>query len=268
MNEIATQKQHLRIMSAIVFTIITIIACLLGIWAVERRIIKPINKLSNTANEYSANDLKFSKLDIHTGDEIETLANSIKRMEQETKEYYENLIATRNDLQTARKNAENYKREANIDSLTKLRNKRAYDLTIADLENSSEPYAIAMIDLNDLKGINDKYGHDKGDTAIKNLSKLICKIFKHSPVFRIGGDEFVVVLTNGDLDAREGLIGHFRDEVRKSTKNTDLQPWERISAACGYAVYDERIDRNALSVFKRADEDMYEHKIKMKKAGK
>jgi GGDEF domain-containing protein len=62
--------------------------------------------------------------------------------------------------------------------------------------------------------INDKYGHDKGDIAIKNLAALIRRVFIHSPVYRIGGDEFVVLLDAEVLAMRESLIGRFRDEVR------------------------------------------------------
>jgi GGDEF domain-containing protein len=51
-----------------------------------------------------------------------------------------------------------------------------------------------MFDLNDLKHINDRYGHERGDEYIVNCCRLICQVFKHSPVFRIGGDEFVALL--------------------------------------------------------------------------
>lgn len=266
MNEIVSHKQHLRLVSVLVFGIVTALACMIGFVAVDRTIVRPINKLSETAQKYTSDELKFSEIDIHTGDEIEALADSMKRMERDIKEYYDNLLATRNDLETAREHVEVLNREASIDSLTGLRNKRAYDLAVADLERVKRPYAIVMIDLNDLKGINDRYGHEKGDIAIRNLAGLICNVFKHSPVFRIGGDEFVVILTNEDLESREGLIGRFRDEVRRSAGNGSLQPWERTSAACGCAVYDAQTDRDAASVFKRADEDMYEHKAKMKNA--
>lgn len=266
MNDIVSRKQSFLLTSVLVFGIATIIASLIGIYAVDRTIVRPINRLSETAETYTASDLKFSEIDIHTGDEIETLANSMKHMERDIKKYYENLMETKSDLETVKEYAEMYKREANVDPLTNLLNKRAYNLAVTDLEKNGSPYAIVMIDLNDLKRINDQYGHDKGDVAIKNLAGLICKVFKYSPSFRIGGDEFVVIMTDGELEAREGLIGHFRDEVRQSFGDSSLQPWEKTSAACGYAVYDAQVDDGAASVFKRADEDMYDHKVKMKKA--
>lgn len=265
MNEIMAEKNNLLLLSLAIFGGITLIAIVIGIYAVDRTIVTPINKLSKTANEYNVNELNFQDVDIHTGDEIENLSNSMKQMERDIKDYYDNLMTTRSDLASAKESAETYRLEAIIDPLTGIRNKRAYDLKIAEIENDRREYAIAMVDLNDLKLINDKYGHEKGDVAIQTLSKLICDIFKHSSVFRIGGDEFVVIMLNDDFESMKSVIGHFRDEVRRIQKDKSLKPWEKVSAAIGCAVYDENNDDNAASVFKRADQDMYEHKIKMKK---
>ena len=265
MNEIMAEKNNMLITYIEIFIGILIVAIIVGILGVDVAIVTPINKLSKAANEYKANELTFQELDIHTGDEIENLSNSIKQMEKDIKDYYDNLMATRSDLDTAKKSAEVYRQESIIDPLTGIRNKRAYDLTLKDLEKDHRPFAIAMVDLNDLKLINDKYGHEKGDIAIQTISKLICDVFKHSSVFRVGGDEFTVIMLNDDYDSRETVIGHFRDEIRKIQDNDSLKPWKKISAAIGYAVYDEKKDKNATSVFKRADDDMYQNKIKMKK---
>jgi diguanylate cyclase (GGDEF)-like protein len=189
-------------------------------------------------------------------------------MEQDIKDYYDNLMETRNDLETAKEHAEVYKREANIDPLTGLSNKRAYEIAITDLECEGCPFAILMIDLNDLKVINDRYGHDKGDITLKNLAGLIDKVFDGCPVYRFGGDEFVVILRDESLVSCARLVKRFRDNVEKISANEGLQPWEKPSAACGYAVYDANKDDSVNSVFKRADEDMYEHKVAMKKARK
>ena len=265
MNEIVDRERGILWILIVVFGIITALICLIGIFVVDRTIVRHINKLAETAAQYTANDLHFAEIDIRTGDEIETLANSMKRMEEDIQAYYNDLLATTNDLEKARRHAETFKREANIDPLTNLRNKRAYDLAVADLNESGDPYAIVMIDLNELKVINDRYGHEKGDIAIRNLAKQICNVFKKSPVFRIGGDEFVVILKNDDYNSREGLIGRFRDEIRRTSECDDLQPWEKPGAACGFAVYDKQSDANAANVFKRADKNMYENKKKMER---
>lgn len=266
MNEIFERERDILKTLFMLFGIITVLVSLIGIYIVDRTIVRHINKLSETAKQYSARDLNFSKLNIHTGDEIETLAESMKRMERDIKEYYDNLLETKNDLETARENAQAFEREANIDPLTNLRNKRAYDLAVTELNKSDKPYALVVFDINNLKMINDSYGHENGNIAIRNLAGLICDVFQYSPVYRIGGDEFVAILTNRDFENREALIRQFREEERRSRENSALQPWEKPCAACGYAVYDARLDNGAASVFKRADENMYGQKKKMKES--
>ena len=122
-----------------------------------------------------------------------------------------------------------------------------------------------MIDLNNLKVINDEHGHEKGDTAIMNLCHVVCEIFKHSPVYRVGGDEFVVILRNHDFDHAEELIGEFIKKIEETASDESLEPWDRISAALGYAVYAEE-DGDLQTVLKRADDLMYERKKAMKEA--
>ena len=169
-----------------------------------------------------------------------------------------------NDLEIVKEHAEVLKREANIDTLTNLYNKRAYNIETENLEKNGSTFAIVMIDLNGLKTVNDTYGHDKGDIAIRNTARIICKVFKNSHKFRIGGDEFVVVLTDGELNICDELIKEFRNEVTKVASNDKNEPWEHLSAACGYAVYNKEKDKGVDSVFRRADEDMYKHKMEMK----
>ena len=264
MNEIVARKNSILLTSVLVFGVVTIIASIIGIIAVDRTIVRPINKLSEVAKTYNAKELQFSRINIHTGDEIESLANSMKSMEEDIRDYYKNLTLAKSDLETAKEHVEVYRREANVDFLTNLQNKRAYELTVEKLDDNPNPYALVMIDFNDLKEINDKYGHEKGDIAIKSLANLICDIFKDSQVFRFGGDEFVVILTDDNIKECEKYISVFRGEVEKSSKNNDIQPWERVSAACGYAIYDGNTDEDVANVFKRADEDMYKQKVKMK----
>ena len=93
---------------------------------------------------------------------------------------------------------------------------------------------------------------------------LVCEIFEHSPVFRIGGDEFIVILKNRDYRNVDSLITDFNNHLTKVQKDDSLQPWEQISAAIGYAKFDKKIDSTVGDVFKRADKAMYDRKIEMK----
>ena len=75
-----------------------------------------------------------------------------------------------------------------------------------NIENGFAQFGIVMFDLNNLKMINDKFGHEAGDSYIVKNCKMICTTFKHSPIVRIGGDEFVAILTGKDLLNAEKLL--------------------------------------------------------------
>ena len=157
---------------------------------------------------------------------------------------------------------------AHKDALTGIRNKTSYDNEIRLLDwtlaDGTVEFGIAVVDLNCLKTINDTYGHENGNIAIKKLCRVICEVFSHSPVFRIGGDEFAVILKNADYKNIDNLIKKFYETTDSFTDNEFLQPWERTSAAIGYALFDPAIDSNTTDVFNRADAAMYEKKRQMK----
>ena len=97
---------------------------------------------------------------------------------------------------------------------------------------------------------------------------MICKVFRHSPIFRIGGDEFAIILRNSDYDDVEALIKQFDENMMKLVSGENLKPWEKITAAVGYAVFDPEKDHCVEDVFRRADAAMYEKKVQMKTEGR
>ena len=264
MNDIMAQQHSALIYILLAFFALIVVVCVGGIVVVNRVIVKPINTLSNAAAQYAHNKNVFSEMHIDRGDEIGILANSMTNMEKDINGYISSLEQTTNDLISAREHADQMDRAANIDALTKVRNKRAYDIEATRLNENTKPYAIAMIDLNGLKEINDTYGHEKGDVSINTVCQIICQIFKHSPVYRVGGDEFIVVLENNDYKERASLIQAFSDAVQQNASDESLEVWRRVTAAVGCAVYDPEEDEKAESVLKRADAAMYENKKAMK----
>ena len=134
----------------------------------------------------------------------------------------------------------------------------------ADLADGFNEFGLAMVDLNFLKKTNDTYGHEKGNISIRRLCMLVCEIFEHSPVFRIGGDEFIIVLKNHDYRGVDNLIKAFNSRLKQYQDDETLKPWEQISAAIGYAKFDKKTDKTVEDVFKRADKAMYERKVEMK----
>lgn len=178
------------------------------------------------------------------------------------------LVVGINDIDSYVQQEEDYARrlaqaqsKANIDALTGVKNKHAYldaeeqlDRQIA--EHRQMEFAMIVFDVNDLKKVNDTSGHQAGDQYIRDASKIICDIFKHCPVFRVGGDEFVVIAQGNDYASIEELLGRVNDH------NTDAARTGGVIIACGMAKYE--MDENAARVFARADQRMYENKNTLK----
>ena len=251
MDEIVSIENHRTLILGLVLGGLSIVATVAGFLLVLFLIVHPIRRLTKVANEYthgSSDQLnKFGNIDIHTGDEIEELANSMKKMEDDLNGYI-------NDLLNAKKKTAELNYLVVKDALTGVGNKRSYffveEKLNEEIKNGKAKFGIVMIDLNNLKVINDTEGHEKGDELIVNLAKSIQKTFVDSSVYRIGGDEFVVVV----LDKELMKMNKCESDFAKFVKN----------AAIGSAVYDEKQDMNVEDTFKRADRNMYECKKHMK----
>ena len=156
---------------------------------------------------------------------------------------------------------------ANRDSLTGLRNTTSYKSWVAELDkeikNEAANFGVVVFDLDQLKKTNDTYGHDVGDKLIVTAAKVISDVFKRSPVFRIGGDEFLAVLQHRDLDDCEELFVQL-DTVCGNTVIEEMNTTS-ISIARGFAMFETNKDVCFNDVFKRADNAMYENKRKNKK---
>ena len=151
---------------------------------------------------------------------------------------------------------------ASTDSLTGVKNKHAYaereKLLNAQIDDGIDlDYSIVVCDVNGLKVVNDTQGHKAGDEYIRSASILICEIFKHSPVFRIGGDEFVAILEGQDYLNRERLV---MDLDRRSVENAANG---RVVIAVGASDYQHNGERVS-EVFQRADDLMYARKKELK----
>ena len=212
-----------------------------------KHIVKPVEELTEAAEEVDKGNYNVS-LDYDGNDEIGRLTSTFKSLTVHMKE---NITALN--------------RRAYVDALTSVRNKWAYagyidDLqTCMDMDNGQMRFAVGVFDCDDLKVINDKYGHDKGDIYLKTASSLMCRIFKRSPVFRIGGDEFSVILQNDAFQDRDGLIREFRNAMAEVNASAD-NPWEQVRVSFGIAEYDAEQDGAVIDVVRRADKNMYENK--------
>lgn len=237
---------------------------------INRRYIGKLERIANAVTDYTSSKNPAVAMELEKdaagSDEISTLARQFSTLIIELENYMKNLVKTTQELKNSKLREKDMSQLAIKDSLTGIRNRTAYDALekelVKNLENGDESFGFAMIDLNNLKMINDNYGHDKGNISIKLLCSAVCTVFAHSPVFRVGGDEFVAVLRGNDYEHSDELERRF---LSSFSENSDtLKPWERIDAAIGIAKYDPEIDSDVAAVLKRADELMYRRKQEMK----
>lgn len=159
-----------------------------------------------------------------------------------------------------------YKKLAYTDILTGLGNRTAFELDLKELEKDPARMAgvtLVAYDLNRLKLINDQYGHARGDDAIRRMAGVIRASGLAGPErhYRIGGDEFATVLTDGDPDrARDALEELFRVHHRP-----DAGP-NSFEFSWGLASFDPTRDRNLHDVLSRADAAMYRRKAELRAA--
>ena len=155
-------------------------------------------------------------------------------------------------------------KERDTDALTGVKNAIAYDREVADITNKIKRkvdfrFAIVVCDINGLKSMNDTFGHRQGDNLIIRAAKLLKGSFKTSYVYRIGGDEFVVIVTGVDYVSRDQIVRNLKEKVEQ-IHNDSKSPLEDTSIALGISTYSKQNDYDYVTIFSRADEDMYNNK--------
>ena len=229
--------------AVILFALFTVIAIF-----VVKKIVDPLKKLTDASLKLSGGDYSVEIVHCNTN-EINLLSTAFENMARRLYEREELL-----------------RRSANIDSLTGLRNTTSYTSWSAEfnkgIENKQVDLGMVVLDLNNLKKTNDEYGHGVGDELIVTAAKVISEVFQRSPIFRIGGDEFLVVLENEDLENREKLFKQFEFKCSNTFINGNINI--PVSIALGFAKFDPDKDMGLKDVFKRADDAMYENKRKAK----
>jgi len=154
------------------------------------------------------------------------------------------------------------------DTLTGLQNRTAYydynQVINKKMDEGHADFSILMIDINFLKRMNDEYGHEQGNLYLQGAAELIKKHFGDEHLYRIGGDEFVIILEGKAQEGVEDRIRAFKDEITRLKEDDSLQPWEKVSAAVGIAKYVKGEYSEMEEVLRQADEAMYADKIAMK----
>ncbi len=266
------------VFNVILIVVLGIMFVTLFILWMNRNITEPLVRLEKSVVSFAERSheqtdpdlLSYDDPHIHTQNEVESLSNAVNLMSIDMRNYVRNIIAAEDRVQDMKNQVTHMDMLAYQDALTHVKNKTWYDKieerVNADIDAGKARFAILMADLNNLKKINDNYGHEHGNDYIFGACHIICVIFDHSPVFRIGGDEFVVLMENRDYDDKEKLIEELKLAYEETSNDESKEPWERYSSAIGVAVFDSAVDKCMNDVFKRADEAMYKHKQESKMA--
>ena len=274
LNEVRATQAKSIVRLTVYLSITVVLITIAVVLFVHFLFAKPLGKLVKVANSFDSEHPEktheaFANLKINTHDEVRDLAVAMQNVEKAVRDRIIQLTEANEALRMSQQQTQKMTILANRDSLTGVQSKTAYDTFIAFLNEKIEkgeaaPFGLVMIDLNYLKDTNDNYGHDAGDAALIKLANTICLVFKHSPVYRVGGDEFIVALRNEDFVNHEKLIEEFKERILSIYNNKNLDTQERISAAIGYSEYSKGKDQSVDDVFKRADKEMYKNKKEMK----
>lgn len=250
-RELFSEADRAILMTALITLGVILFIGVIG-FSMVRRITGPLLTLSEVALKIGAGEFDVDIPEINRQDEVGDLARAFQNTSAHLQlyvDYIQNLA---------------YK-----DALTDVQNRVAYEMFMEqldiDIRMGRAKFALIMIDLNRLKAINDTYGHEIGNRYIINLSSKITDIFQLENVYRIGGDEFIVVIKDDDYDDRYDLLELLRANLSEGTENPE-EPWENVSAATGMAEFDPEKDDSTEMVFKRADAEMYRNKLAMKGA--
>lgn len=243
------REQHALTSLTFVCTLIVIILASIGAFFVSRAFARPIKKLNEAAKHLTDGEFDFDiQTDLH--DEIGELTSTFIET-RKTLQHQIHLLDT----------------EAHRDGLTGVGNKSAFMDKECELNreiiSGDANFSIAVFDVNKLKVTNDIFGHMAGDRLLSTVSAHLSTSFGEADVFRVGGDEFVVILKNEDSTNCDALV----TRCIEGMKNLSLEgyPECRVSCAYGASQFDAKIDHQLSDVLRRADKEMYKNKTITKK---
>ena len=187
-NELSSRIIRLFLVSTVVIMIFSVVITI----HVTRKMIRPLKELTEAAQKVAGGDLDVN-IDCESKDEVGVLADSVQQMVNHLRHYIDYV-----------------NEQAYTDALTGVANKAAYKEYVDKLDKRAAAenmkYAVVVMDINNLKKINDNFGHEFGDMLIRDASRLIQKGFKDHTVYRIGGDEFVIIIEQPKQTECEELL--------------------------------------------------------------
>ena len=246
-----------------------------ALW-LRRSVTEPIAELKTRALNFAKRShgekdpakLVFDAPTLNVNNEVKWISDAIEEMAESMREYVEGAMSAEQRAETAEKEAEEIAHIAYEDMLTEQMSKVAYDTKKNELGkqivNGEAEFAMVVIDLNHLKRINDTYGLECGSRYIISASRIISGIYKGLPVYRVGGDEFVVILEGEAYRDRYELFDILEEQFRNAESDTSRDLWERCSAAAGMTEFSSEADQDVSQVYRRAEKIMLRNKRLMK----
>ena len=211
---------------------------------------KPLKELTQAAEEMARGKLD-TPITYAGVDEFGRLADAFRMMKSKLQQSFSSMTSL-----------------AYTDIMTGVNNKGAFERDLEGVfvtcKRNEENFALLVADVNELKVINDNYGHQAGDDLIKGVATELMKIFGKRNTYRVGGDEFGVIIRNeydtkiqDDLTRLQNAL-YFFSEAHRSMFHRD------VTVAVGYTFFDWEKDTSVDELYKRADAVMYENKKEMK----
>lgn len=243
-SEILMPQRKMLSYSMILIAFILCIAIYVTV-QVTKVMVRPLKELTKAARKIANVDLDVS-IECNSKDEVGILAQSF----QQTAEHLRHYVEYINHL-------------AYTDVLTGLCNKTAYEECVDKLnktiEEGNAEFTLFVMDINDLKVVNDNFGHDRGDMLIKNASNIMKRVWKSDIIYRIGGDEFVVILSGENRDRCLVMISDLKKELERYNRENKVAELF-LQIAVGMECFNKETDKAFSDVFQRADALMYEDK--------
>ena len=231
-----------RLMIIILFAVIFMLCVMLQL--VIQHVVRPIDELTKAASRISKGELNVP-IHHHSDDEIGRLADSIRKMAAELKEYISYIHS-----------------QAYTDSMTAVGNKSAYMDMVKVLDRKIieglADFAVIVFDVNGLKRVNDNFGHEIGDALISDAANVLKTVFGADSIYRIGGDEFIVIKEKILESEAEKLFEKFHQTLKEFNKSPRKYESE-LSISSGLTFCRED-DESYKTVFHRADDEMYKEK--------
>jgi len=193
---------------------------------------------------------------------LSIVINTSNAIHHSVEETHTELVNTRQSLENMRTELEQAKQHLMLDPLTGARNRFGMEISIeheiARARRANDKFILAMVDLDHFKQVNDTYGHDAGDALLLHFSQLSRSVLRESDqLFRYGGEEFLMVLPDTDINGATFMFDRLKQMLAKSPLNFQQH---KLSVTFSAGVAELKETDDAKSLQQHADQALYQAK--------